>query len=86
VVVGLDDGLSGRGGWGAEQSKIMADSLIVKLDGQSARYKLDAGKRQLRVTLPSSLRGARCVLYVDFENLFGQHVLHPNLEIDLSGR
>jgi N-acetylmuramoyl-L-alanine amidase len=84
VIVTLDDGLSARGGWGAEQSKILPDSLTVKLDGQPVRYKLDLAKRQIRVTLPSSAHARRGTLFVDFENLFGQHVLHPHLDLDAS--
>jgi N-acetylmuramoyl-L-alanine amidase len=82
VVVGLDDGLSGRGGWGAEQNKILPASVVVKLEGRAVRFKLDLEKRQLRVQLPSGGHGARGALYVDFENIFGQHVLHPRLALD----
>jgi N-acetylmuramoyl-L-alanine amidase len=81
VVVGLDDGLSARGGWGAAQSKILPESLVVKLDGQPVRYKLDVGKRQLRVSVPAGSHGRRRTLFVDFENIFGQHVLHPRFEL-----
>jgi hypothetical protein len=82
IVVGLDDGLSARGGWGAEQSKILPDSLVAKLDGQPVRFKLDLDKRQLRFSLPGGQHGPRRVLFVDFENIFGQHVLHPRLELN----
>jgi N-acetylmuramoyl-L-alanine amidase len=81
VVVGLDDGLGGRGGWGAAQLKILPESFVVKLDGQPVRYKLEASKRQLHVSVPAGARGRR-TLFVDFENIFGQHVVHPRIEID----
>lgn len=81
VVVALDDGLSGRGGWGAEQARIVPESLVVRLDGAPVRHRLDLGARQVRVTLPKSLRGRSCVLRVDFANTFDQRVLHPRLEL-----
>ncbi len=86
LLVGLDDGLSLRGGWGANQTRILPDSLVVKLNGQSLRYKLILEKRQVRVTLPGGTHGGRATLFVDFENIFGQHVLHPRLELDLGGK
>ena len=82
VVVSLDDGLSGRGGWGAAQIKILPESLVVTLDDQPVRYKLDAGKRQLHVSLPAGARSGRGTLFVDFENIFGQHVVHPRIELN----
>jgi N-acetylmuramoyl-L-alanine amidase len=83
VTVGLDDGLSSRGGWGAGQPQISAGSLRVSLDGRTLRYSYDARRRELRVRLPGGLRGSSCVLRVDFENTFGQHVLHPRIELTL---
>ncbi len=83
VLVGLEDGLSERGGWDAEQAKILPGSIVVKLDGQPARFRLDLAKRQLRVTLPGGLREGPTTLWVDFENVFGQHVLHPRLELEV---
>jgi N-acetylmuramoyl-L-alanine amidase len=85
ATVGLDDGLSARGGWGADQNRILPDSVVVRVDGQAARFRLDLGKRQLRVTLPA-VKGDTCTLWVDFENVFGQHVLHPELRVSLRGR
>ncbi len=82
VVLSLDDGLSARGGWGAAQIKILPESLVVKLDDQPMRYKLDAGKRQLHVSVPAGSRGGRGTLFVDFENIFGQHVVHPRITLN----
>lgn len=83
LVVRLDDGLSSRGGWAADQGKILPDSLVVKLDGQPARHTADLRRREVRLTMPSGLRAGRCELLVDFENLFGQHVLHPRIELEV---
>lgn len=81
VIVALDDGLSGRGGWTAEQSKILPDSVVVKLDGQVVRPEVEWAKRRLRVTMPRAQRRGACELYVDFTTVFGQTVLHPRLEL-----
>lgn len=83
LIVSLDDGLSSRGGWAAELSKILPDSITVKLDGQTARHTFDPAKRQLRITPPSGLKPGRRTLWVDFENIFGQHVLHPEIPLEI---
>lgn len=83
LVVSLDDGLSSRGGWAAELSKILPDSITVKLDGQAARYSFDPTKRQLRITPPSGTKPGRHTLWVDFENICGQHVLHPEIALEI---
>ena len=83
VIVALDDGLSSRGGWAAELSKILPDSIDVKLDGQIAHYTFDPAKRQLRITPPSGLKPGQRTLWVDFENIFGQHVLHPEIALEI---
>ena len=82
LLIGLDDGLSSRGGWGAELNRILPESVVAKLDGQELRHSLDLAKRQLRVTLPSGLRAGRRTLWVDFENIYGQHVLHPEIGVE----
>ncbi len=83
VVVNLDDGLSSRGGWGADQAQISAAAVVVRLDGKPAHYTFDAGKRQVHVSLPKTLHESRHELFVDFENIFGQHVLHPALGVEV---
>lgn len=81
VTIALDDGFGGRGGWGGDKPRIRADSIVVKLDGRRIDFTADWSKRLLRVTLPAPGTGPRR-LYVDFENIFGQHVLHPWVEVD----
>lgn len=82
VVISFDDGLGGRGGWDAARPKILVDTLTVRLNGQYVQPALDLPKRQIRVRLPPDLRGpAR--LRVDFANVFGNHVLHPELTLNL---
>lgn len=84
VVVRLDDGLSARGGWGAERVRILPDSVVVRLDGGGVPVALHLPERDVRVWLPDGLQGKHTLL-VDFENVFGQHVLHPLIELDLGG-
>ena len=86
AVVALDDGLSGRGGWGAGQVKMAVGSVVVKLDGKPLAYTLDLPQRQLRIALPGRGSARHGPLYVDFENVFGQHVLHPRIDLPGSGR
>ncbi len=83
VVVTLDDGLGSRGGWGADATQISAAAVVVRLDGKPAHYTFDAGKRQVHVSLPKALHEGRHELFVDFENIFGQHVLHPALGVEV---
>lgn len=83
VMVELDDGLSGRGGWAAEQSKILPDSVVVKLAGQIVRPQVELDRRRLRVTVPRAQRRGPCELHVDFTNVFGQTVLHPRLGLQV---
>lgn len=75
----LDDGLSSRGGFTARTPKIMARSIVVELGSTSLPFTYDAIKSELRVTLPTSATGAE--LFVDFENVFGQHVLRPRIAL-----
>jgi N-acetylmuramoyl-L-alanine amidase len=80
IILGLDDGLSSRGGFGLTLPQIQADSLLVEFEGRSLPYELDLAKRQLRIT-HRQMRGRRDHLYVDFANVFGQHVLHPRIDL-----
>lgn len=82
LLLKVDDGLSGRGGMGASQSKIPLDSIIVRFNGQSIGADYDAKQRSLAVALPrdTSQPGSNR-LYVNFQNIFGQPVLHPWIEL-----
>lgn len=81
VTVMLDDGLSSRPGV-TREIKIRRDSVRVMLDGSPVKFSLDLAKRTVRVELPPQTAGRRAELFVDFENVFGQHVLHPRLELN----
>lgn len=86
VTVALDDGLASRGGWDAERTKVLPKSIVVRLDGQTLHHRFDEQKQEIRITLPRRLRGQRCTLWVDFANVFGQHVLHPRIELHVAPR
>jgi N-acetylmuramoyl-L-alanine amidase len=80
LVLKLDDGLSSRGGLGSRSSNIRENTIEVRLGGSRLAHFYDAKKPELRVTLPP--RAPRPgALYVDFANTFGQHVLHPWIEL-----
>ena len=81
LIVRLDDGLRDRGGFGGKLPRAIERSLVVELDGRQATYTADFSRGELRVrtTTGSGRRGKW--LYVDFENMFGQHVLHPWIEV-----
>ncbi len=83
VTIALDDGLSARGGWGAERHKIDADSILVRVNDAITTYEMNWSKRQLTLTLPRRLSSGTCAIWVDFTNVFGQPVLHPRLELTL---
>lgn len=77
LVFDLDDGLQSRGGWGSEQTRILPDSFVVRIDDQQARFEADLARRQLRLYPPPGRSGGYIRVYVDFQNVFGHHVLHP---------
>lgn len=81
AVVALDDGLSGRGGWGTQTGQVQPDSLVVKLNGRPVAYRADWKTLQVYVDLPPRREREGGRLWVDFRNVFGQHVLHPQLDL-----
>ncbi|HRS27581.1 MAG TPA: N-acetylmuramoyl-L-alanine amidase [Phycisphaerae bacterium] len=86
VTLKLDDGLSGRGGWGHDAVKIALDSLRVRVNQTLVTCRPDLKKGTLQVPLPRKLKAGPLRVAVDFENVFGQHVLHPELVLEYAGR
>jgi N-acetylmuramoyl-L-alanine amidase len=84
IAVRLHDGLSQRGGWGADRWRILPDTVVVKVDGERVSATLDERRRCVRFRLPRTLRGQSCEVLVDFANVFGQHVGHPVLSIPVT--
>ena len=85
IVIGLDDGLSSRGGFGLKLQQIRGNSLRVEWDGKPLSCSMDLGRAQIRVTPTREMvrRGVR--LRVDFANTVGHHVLHPWVELNPGG-
>jgi N-acetylmuramoyl-L-alanine amidase len=82
VVIALDDGLSNRGGLGADLPQVRAATLVVEIDGRAVRYTVDFAKGELRIEPTREMIRTGGRLYVDFTNVFGQHVLHPVIELE----
>ena len=83
IVIRLDDGLSRRGSLGMNLPQFSADSILAGYEGTALPFEFIANKKQIRIEATERMSRARGLLYVDFENLFGQHVVHP--WIDLRG-
>jgi len=81
LVIQLDDGLSGRGSFGMNLPQLAADSIVVGYEGRAASIEYTASSRQVRMTVTERMISAGGMLYVDFVNLSGQHVLHPRLAL-----
>lgn len=81
LTIILDDGLTSRGGWGAEMNRIREDSIVVKLDGARIPFESDLANRRLRVSLPRNTTPGQVELLVDFQTVFGQTVLKPMIPL-----
>ena len=82
IVIGLDDGLSGRGGFGLDLSQIQGGSLYVEWADTRVGFSADLSKREIRITPTREMLQRGAHLRVMFANTFGQHVLHPWLLLD----
>lgn len=81
ITVALDDGLSNRGGWGADLLHLWPDTIQATLDDTSLPFTFDEQRRQLRIQLSTKLRTGDRMLRVDFSNVLGQPVLHPDIPL-----
>lgn len=81
IVLRLDDGLSGRGGLGMKLPQFVRDSIVVGHEGAALPFDFIPDRMELRVAPPARLARAGGLLYVDFENIFGQHVIHSWIEL-----
>ncbi|MFO0839852.1 MAG: N-acetylmuramoyl-L-alanine amidase [Phycisphaerae bacterium] len=82
LTFALDDGLSNRGGMGKDTPKIIEETVRVEIDGKAAAFEFDARKHVVRVT-PQGTGDRPFTVSVDFENVFGQHVLQPRITLPL---
>ena len=83
VVLQLDDGLRSRGGWGTDRFDVLTESIRVSLDGDTLPHNYDAKNERLTITIPRGAKPGGRTLRVDFQNAYGQHVLHPFLGLDV---
>jgi N-acetylmuramoyl-L-alanine amidase len=81
IIIGIEDGLSARGGFGMDLPQIQTSSVRVEFDGRPRRHELDLENQQLRIMPERDMLGRPGHLRVDFANVFGQHVLHPRIEL-----
>lgn len=76
VWIELYDGLTGRGVAGPTMETIRWDTVRVRRNGAWTSVGLDPDKNLVSV---AAQRGDQ--LFVDFQNIFGQHVIHPHLTV-----
>lgn len=77
VVLKLDDGFGS-----SSRLRIRADSISVRInDKPAADVGVDWKAGTLIIPLPRAVRGKPVTLEVDFQNVFGQHVARPRIEI-----
>ena len=65
--------------------KILSDSLVASRDGQALTVEADVPNHLRRIRLPVRRGRGRLRLFVDFETIFGQHVLHPWIDLRRAG-
>ena len=82
IVIKLDDGLSGRGGFGLDLVQMQGGSLYVESNGTQVGYAADLSKNEIRIMPTREMLQQGAHLRVMFANTFGQHVLHPWLLLD----
>lgn len=83
ITLNLNDGLSGRGGWGEKAPKILASSIHARLAGAELPFEFDAARAQLKARVSVEQLRRSGSLRVDFQNVFGQYALHPRVAIDV---
>ena len=81
IIVRMDDGLRLRGGLGMNLRQIRPETLLVECNGQPITHQVNWDKAELRIQPTRELRRRGGELRIDFENTFGQNVVHPYLEL-----
>jgi len=81
IVVALDDGLSARGGLGSALPKAVVRTIEARLDGIPVQFEYEPRTRRLRIPTPTARGRGQLRVQVDFANIFGQTVLHPELTL-----
>jgi N-acetylmuramoyl-L-alanine amidase len=84
VTVQIDDGLSKRDGKGPRALRVIAGSLRIELNGKPLDYvSLNQQKGELKIAIPTEVPRRAATLFVDFQNIFGQHVTHPRIALQI---
>lgn len=81
LTLSLDDGLSSRGGWGEKLPKILESSIRISAKDAVLPFDFDAAKAQVKLRISAEQLRRAGKLRVDFENVFGQCVLRPWVEM-----
>lgn len=75
VRLALDDGLQERKGWGSERPRILASTIVLRIDGRLVPFEYD-GASALVAAEARGLGGGTHSLDLRFENVF-KHSNHP---------
>jgi N-acetylmuramoyl-L-alanine amidase len=88
LVFELDDGLRRRKAWGWQRRMLLADSIVVRADGERVRHELLAGgdPDRVRIFLPDDLCEGTHVVEVNFQNQQKNSVLNPACAIEVRRR
>lgn len=68
AVFDLDDGLRARGGWGADEHRVLSSTISCKVGGRSLNFAYDRATSRLR--LPLSTQDLGQELEIRFENIY----------------
>lgn len=83
IVFELDDGLRSRKAWGHERTMILADTIVVRVNGRRVPHDFtDDGERyKLIVKVPTDLVRSAWEVELQFQNLYKISVLNPRFNI-----
>lgn len=84
LVFQLDDGLRGRKSWGHDRSMILADSIVIRLEGTRLDHEFDAKTYRLVAKLPRPLNPGEHRISIQFMNMNKNSVLNPDFTIHVS--